>query len=44
MLTYELKNVNYSNDSRVSKRDVKRFSSQYDMCWMIVFKMNVFGA
>ena len=29
MLTYVLKNVNYSNDSRVSKRDVKSFSNQY---------------
>ena len=28
VLTYVFKNVNLSNDSRVSKRDVKRFSSQ----------------
>ena len=28
VLTYLLKNVNYSNDSRVSKRDVTSFSSQ----------------
>ena len=31
MLTYVLKNVNYSNDSRASKRDVKSFSSQYEL-------------
>ena len=29
VLTYIFKNVNLSNDSRVSKRDVKSFSSQY---------------
>ena len=29
VLTYVLKNVNLSNDSRVNKRDVKSFSSQY---------------
>ena len=29
MLTYVLKNVNISNDSGVSKRDDKSFSSQY---------------
>ena len=29
VLTCELKNVNLSNDSRVSKRDVKSFNSQY---------------
>ena len=29
MLTYVLKNVNYSNASRVGKRDVKSCSRQY---------------
>ena len=29
MLSYILKSVNISNDSRVSKTDVKSFSSQY---------------
>ena len=31
VLTYVLKNVNYSNDSRVSNRDVKSFSSRYEL-------------
>ena len=43
MLTYVLKNVNYSNDSRASKRDVKSFSSQYELDGSIqVFDASLF--
>ena len=42
MLTYAFKNVNLSNLSRVSKRDVK--PSRGESVMMVAFKLHVFDA
>ena len=42
MLTYVFKNVNLSNQSRVSKRDVK--PSRGESVMMVAFKLHVFDA
>ena len=42
VLTYILKNVNYSNDSKVSKRDVNLLVA--NMYCMVAFKIHVFDA
>ena len=44
MLTYIFKNLNISNDSRVSKRDDKSFNSQCVLDGGIQFKIYVFDA
>ena len=44
MLTYIFKNLNISNDSKVSKRDDKSINSQCVLDGGIQFKIHVFDA